>query len=80
MVTLVLRQGLMLAGLGIVVGIFGALAVTHLLSSLLYGTTPTDLLTFATASTILLGVAALARWVPARRAARIDPMLALRQE
>jgi putative ABC transport system permease protein len=77
---LVLRQGLTLAGLGIVVGIAGALGLTRLLSSLLYGTTPTDLLTFAAAPTILLGVAGLACWIPARRAARIDPMLALRQE
>ncbi|MGD0776752.1 MAG: ABC transporter permease [Candidatus Solibacter sp.] len=77
---LVLRQGLTLAGLGIVVGIAGALGLTRLLSSLLYGTTPTDALTFAAAPTILLGVAGLACWIPARRAARIDPMLALRQE
>ena len=77
---LVLRQGLTLAALGIVVGILGALGLTHLLSSLLYGTTPTDPLTFASAPTILLAVAALACWIPARRAARIDPMLALRQD
>jgi predicted permease len=77
---LVLRQGLTLAGIGIVVGIAGALGLTRLLSSLLYGTTPTDLFTFAAAPTILLGAAGLACWIPARRAARIDPMLALRQE
>jgi putative ABC transport system permease protein len=75
---LVLRQGLTLASLGIVAGMLGALGLTHLLSSLLYGTTPTDPLTFATAPAILLAVAAAACWVPARRAARIDPMLALR--
>ena len=77
---LVLRQGLALAGLGILIGVAGALALTHLLSGLLYGVTSTDPLTFATAPAILLGVAVLACWIPARRAARIDPMLALRQE
>jgi ABC-type antimicrobial peptide transport system permease subunit len=77
---LVLRQGLTQAGLGIVMGILSALGLTHLLVSLLYGTTPNDPLTFATAPAILLAVAALACWLPARRAARTDPMLALRQE
>jgi putative ABC transport system permease protein len=77
---LVLRQGLTLAGLGVIVGTLGALGLTALLSSLLYGVTPTDPLTFVTAPAILLGVAALACWIPARRAARIDPMMALRQE
>jgi predicted permease len=77
---LVLRQGLALAGTGILFGIAGALALTHLLSSLLYGVTATDPLTFATAPAILLGAAAVACWIPARHAARIDPILALRQE
>jgi putative ABC transport system permease protein len=77
---LVLRQGLILAGLGILAGILGALGLTHLLSSLLYGITPTDSLTFATVPAILLAVAALACWIPARRAARIDPVLALRRD
>jgi predicted permease len=77
---LVFRQGLTLAGSGIAVGILGAFGLTHLLSSLLYGVTPTDPVTFATTPAILLGVAALACWIPARRAARIDPMLALRHE
>jgi putative ABC transport system permease protein len=79
-VTLVLRQGLALAGAGIIIGIAGALALTHLLSTLLYGVTSTDPLTFAAAPAILLAVAVLASWIPARRAARIDPVLALRQE
>jgi ABC-type antimicrobial peptide transport system permease subunit len=77
---LVLRQGLTLACLGIMVGFVGALGLTRLLSSLLFGITATDPLTFATAPVILLGVAALACWIPARRAARIDPVLAVRQE
>jgi predicted permease len=77
---LVLKQGLMLAGLGILAGIAGALAVTRWMSSLLYGVTPTDALTFAAAPVILLIVAALACLIPAHRAARIDPVFALRQE
>ncbi len=77
---LVLRQGLSLAGCGVIAGILCALGLTRLLSSLLYGVTPTDPLTFAAAPLILLAVAALACWIPARRAARIDPMAALRQE
>ncbi len=79
-VALVLRQGLTPAGAGIAVGVCGALAVTHLLASLLYGTAPTDPVTFGMAAAILLGVAAVACWIPARRAARIDPMTALRGE
>jgi predicted permease len=77
---LVVRQGVVLAAGGVVIGSFLALGFTHLLSRLLYGVTPTDLVTFATAPLILLGVAAFASWLPARRAARIDPMLALRQD
>lgn len=77
---LVLREGLTLAVCGVGAGLLGALGFSRLLSGLLYGVTATDLLTFATAPLILMGVAALACWIPARRAARIDPMLALRQE
>jgi ABC-type antimicrobial peptide transport system permease subunit len=78
--SLVLRQGLLLAGIGVMVGVLGAFALTRLLSSLLFGVTPTDPVTFAAAPTILLGVAVLACWIPARRAAAIDPVRALRQE
>ena len=77
---LVFRQGLTLAIVGIAVGILGAFALTRLLSTLLYSVTPTDPVTFATAPAILLVVAALACWIPASRAARIDPMLALRHD
>jgi predicted permease len=77
---IILRQGLRLAGIGVLIGIAAALAITRLLSTLLYGVTPTDPLTFAIAPVILLAVAALACWLPARRAARIDPVLALRQD
>lgn len=77
---LVLGQGLKLAGVGIVIGTLGALGLTHLFSRLLYGTTPTDPVTFVTAPMVLLGVAMLASWVPAHRAAQIDPLRALRQD
>jgi ABC-type antimicrobial peptide transport system permease subunit len=77
---LVLRQGLTMAGIGIAIGIAGAFGAARLLSSLLYGITPTDPLTFVIAPAVLLAVAAVACWIPARRAARIDPMLALRQD
>ena len=77
---LVFRQGLTLATVGIAVGILGAFALTRLLSTLLYSVTPTDPVTFTTAPAILLVVAALACWIPARRAARIDPMQALRHD
>lgn len=77
---LVLRQGLALASIGALVGIIGAFALTKTLSSLLYGITPTDPVTFALAPALLIGVAALACWLPARRAARMDPLSALRQD
>jgi putative ABC transport system permease protein len=75
---LVLRQGLLLACVGIVMGLGGAVGITRLISTLLYGVTPTDLVTFAGAAGILFGVAVLACWIPAHRAARIDPVVALR--
>jgi predicted permease len=77
---MVLRQGLLLACVGIVLGLAGALGVTRLISSLLFGVTPTDLVTFAGAAGTLLMVAILACWIPAHRAARIDPVVALRLE
>jgi putative ABC transport system permease protein len=77
---MVLRQGLLLAGTGVCIGTLAALGLTRMLASLLYGITATDLLTFALAPAVLLGVAALACWLPARRAASIDPVQALRQD
>jgi putative ABC transport system permease protein len=77
---LVLRQGLKLAGLGIVIGLAGAIAVMRLLSSLLFGIGPLDPMTFLAVPSLLLAVAWFACWLPARRAARVDPMVALRSE
>jgi predicted permease len=77
---LVLGQGLRTALVGVAVGVAGALALTRTIQSLLFDVTPTDPLTFAAAASVLVAVAALACWIPARRAARVDPMVALRHE
>jgi len=77
---LVLRQGIILAALGICVGFAGALALTRFLSSLLYEVTPRDPVTFVIVSALLGGVALLATYLPARRAAKVDPLVALRYE
>jgi predicted permease len=77
---LALTQGMKLALLGIVLGVAVAIAATRWLQGLLYGVAPTDPLTFVGAALLLLLVALLACWIPARRAARIDPLTALRHE
>ena len=77
---LVLTQGLTLSVIGVGVGLAGAFAVTRILSSLLFGITPFDAVTFITVAMILTAVALLASLIPARRAARVDPMVALRYE
>jgi predicted permease len=77
---LVLRRGLALTGAGVVAGLLAALAATRLLAGLLFGVEATDPLTFVVVATTLLAVAAMACWVPARRAARVDPVVALKAE
>jgi len=77
---LVLRQGLLLAAAGVGAGITASLGVGRLLSNLLYGVSAYDPLTLGVAAAFLLGVAALASYLPARRASKVDPMVALRYE
>jgi len=77
---MVVRQGLVLALIGVGIGLAGALALSRLISSLLYGIAPHDPLTLGAVTGALLGVAALASWLPAMRAARIDPIEALRSD
>ena len=79
-VTLVLRNGMMLAGLGVAIGLAGAFALTRVMTTLLFGVTPTDAITFATVSALLLIVAFIACYIPARRATKVDPLVALRYE
>jgi predicted permease len=77
---MVLGQGARLAGLGIAIGLLVALGVTRLMSSFLYGVQSTDPFTFAAVCLLLLATALLACYLPARRATRVDPMVALRHE
>ena len=77
---MVLRQGLGLAIAGAAVGLIGAVVVSHLMTGLLYGVRPTDPLTFADVAVLLIAVALLACYIPARRAIRVDPMVTLRYE
>ena len=77
---MVVVQGALLAAIGIGIGLVGALALSRFLSGLLFGVTPTDPSTFIAVSMILAAVVLLASYIPARRAAKVDPMVALRCE
>jgi hypothetical protein len=77
---MVTRQGLTLSAIGVVVGLALVVAVGRFLKSLLYGVAPTDPLTLGVATATLLAFALIASWLPARRAARVDPMEALRAD
>ena len=77
---LIIRQGMVLALIAMVLGMAGALAVAKLFAAFLYGVRPYDLVTFTAVPLFLAGVALLACWMPARRAARVDPLTALRYE
>ena len=77
---MVVREGMVLAAVGALIGLVGALALTRFMAGLLFEISPRDPLTFAAVSGIMLGVAFLACFIPARRATRVDPMIALRYE
>ena len=77
---LVVRDGLKLVVIGVAIGLAGAFMLTRLMSTLLFGVTPTDIVTYATVALALIGVALAACYIPARRAAKVDPLVALRFE
>jgi ABC-type antimicrobial peptide transport system permease subunit len=77
---MVLREALVMVGLGVAIGVPLALVLARSLSSLLYGVKPTDLLTISAAAALLFVVAGVASYLPARRASRVDPLVALRYE
>jgi putative ABC transport system permease protein len=77
---LIVRQGMILSVIGVAVGVGASLALTRFLSSLLFGVSSTDPLTFTSVVLLLIGVALMACFIPARRATKVDPMVALRAE
>jgi len=77
---LILKQGMVLAGIGSVCGLLIALGGARMMKSLLYGVSTSDPITFTCVGLLLFGIAFLSCWVPARRASRVEPMIALRAE
>src|SRR5580658_8353929 len=80
MLKLVVRQGMLLTGIGLAIGLFASLGLNRLLANLLFGVKTTDPVTYAAVAIILISVALLATYIPARRATKIDPVVALRYE
>ncbi len=78
--TLILQQGLWKGGIGVVLGLIGAVLLSSSMTTLLFNVQPTDPGVYAAVSLVLIAVALLASYLPARRASRIDPLIALRDE
>jgi ABC-type antimicrobial peptide transport system permease subunit len=78
--THIMKQGLQITALGVIIGLAGALATNRLIASLLFGVQPTDLVTIAFVLATITAVAAIASWLPAWRASRLDPNVVLRDE
>jgi putative ABC transport system permease protein len=79
-IRLVMRQGVKLVLIGVVIGLLGALGLRQLIEGLLFGVSATDPITFLVVALLLMSVALLACWIPARRAAKVDPIVTLRYE
>jgi putative ABC transport system permease protein len=77
---LVLRQGMMLTGIGVLIGLLGAVAASRIVVSLLYGVSRFDLVTYISVIALLAAVSGIACWLPAWRAAQVDPSITLRAE
>jgi putative ABC transport system permease protein len=77
---LIMRSGMLLVAVGLIIGLLGALALTRLMTTLLFEVSPTDPITFGAVALCLIVAALLACYVPARRATRVDPLIALRYE
>lgn len=77
---MVVRLGLQLVGAGLIIGVAASLATNRLLVNQLWNTSPADPMTFGAAISLIIVMAALACWIPARRAVRVEPMVALRHE